>query len=62
MKILACTSGAIAVVSVVLAVVARLFFPDKSLFGLHALTFLRVTNTMLLFAIAFLMYQVVKKA
>jgi hypothetical protein len=35
------------------AIVARIFFPGKMLFGLAALTYLRITITMLLFAITF---------
>jgi len=38
MKILSYIAGIIAVISVVLAVVARLFFVEKALFGISALS------------------------
>jgi len=60
-RILACVSGGIAVISMVLAVMARVFFADKAPFGLSALSYLRATNTMLLFAIAFMIYDYVNK-
>ncbi len=62
MKIFAYISGAAAIISLVLAVVARFSFFDKSLFNIHALTFLRVTIVMLLFAIAFLLFEIAKKS
>lgn len=43
----------IALITMVLAVIARLFLPEKVLFGLAALTYLRLTITMLLFSLAF---------
>jgi hypothetical protein len=52
-RILAYVSGLIAVISMLLAVIARAFLMNKVLFGLSALSYLRVTNTMLLFTIAF---------
>ena len=61
MKILYYISGIIAVISTILAVVARLFFVDKALFGLSALSYLRVTNTMLLFTIAFSVFEYVRR-
>jgi len=61
MKILYYISGIIAVISTILVVVARLFFADKALFGLSALSYLRITNTMLLFTIAFLVFEYVRK-
>jgi len=61
MKILYYISGIIAVISTILAVVARLFFADKALFGLSALSYLRITNTMLLFTIAFLVFEYVRR-
>ena len=61
MKILYYISGIIAVISIILAVVARLFFADKALFDLSALSYLRVTNTILLFTIAFLVFEYVRR-
>jgi hypothetical protein len=43
----------IAIVGMIGAIVARIFLPGKVLFGLAALTYLRITITMLLFAITF---------
>jgi hypothetical protein len=43
----------IAIVGMICAIVARIFLPGKMLFGLAALTYLRITITMLLFAITF---------
>jgi len=60
-RILAYVSGVIAVISMILAVIARVFFADKALFGLNALSYLRTTNTMLLFAIALMIFDYVKK-
>ena len=60
MKILAYISGVIVVISIVLAVVARLFFDDKAIFGISALAYLRFINTMLLFTIAFLVFENVR--
>jgi hypothetical protein len=61
MKIVYYVSSVIAVISVILAVVARLFMPNKSFLGLSALSYLRVTNTMLLFAIATLVFEYIHK-
>lgn len=44
-----------------LAVIARVFFINKALFGLSALSYLRITNTMLLFAIALCFFEGLKK-
>jgi len=43
----------VGVISIVLALVARFFLPQKALLGLAALTYLRFTVTMLLFALVF---------
>lgn len=43
----------IGIISIILALVARFFLPGKILFGLAALTYLRFTVTMLLFALVF---------
>jgi hypothetical protein len=61
MKFISHISGIIAVVSFVLAVIARLFLVNKALFGLSSLSYLRVTNTMLLFTIAFLVFEYVRR-
>ncbi len=53
MKYLKYVALVIAIITMILAVIARLFLPDKALFGLAALSYLRVTMTMLLFSIAF---------
>jgi hypothetical protein len=46
------------VICIILGVIARIFLPGKVLFGLAALTYLRLCATMLLFAIAFhLLFQ-----
>ena len=46
------------IITMLLAVVARIFLPEKILFGLGAITYLRLTVTMLLFAIVFhLLFQ-----
>ena len=55
MKFLAYISGIIGIISIVLAVITRLFLPYKMLFGMAALTYLRFTNTMLLFTIVFML-------
>jgi hypothetical protein len=60
-RILAYISGLIAVISMMLAVIARAFLMNKALFGLSALSYLRVTNTMLLFAIAFWLFEYLKR-
>lgn len=61
MKKLAYLSGILAVVMLVLGFAARFFFFDKTLIGIHSLTFLRLTNTMLLFAVAFLLFEYLGK-
>lgn len=43
----------IGIISIILALVARFFLPGKILLGLAALTYLRFTVTMLLFALVF---------
>ena len=43
----------IAIISFVVAVCVRFFLPQQVLFGLAPLTYLRITITMLLFAITF---------
>jgi hypothetical protein len=43
----------IAIVGIICAIVARIFLPGKMLFGLAALTYLRITISMLLFTITF---------
>jgi len=43
----------IGIISIVLGLVARFFLPGEALFGLAALTYLRFTVTMLLFALVF---------
>ncbi|UCG92508.1 MAG: hypothetical protein JSV97_02000 [candidate division WOR-3 bacterium] len=43
----------VSIISILLALIARFFFPGKALFGLAALTYLRFTMTMLLFALVF---------
>ncbi len=58
---LAYISGIIGIISIVLAVVARLFLPYKMLFGMAAITYLRFTNTMLLFTIVFMLCHYLKE-
>lgn len=53
MKNLKYVSFAIAIITMVLAVIARLFLPDKAFLGLATLTYLRLTITMLLFSLVF---------
>jgi hypothetical protein len=60
-RILAYISGLIAMISMILAVIARVFLMNKALFGLSALSYLRVTNTMLLFTIAFWLFEYLKR-
>ena len=60
-RFLAYVSGLIAVISMILAVVARVFFINKSLFGLSALSYLRMTDTMLLFTITFWLFECLKR-
>lgn len=42
-----------AVIAIILGVIARVAFPEKILFGLAALTYLRLTAVLLLFAMTF---------
>jgi hypothetical protein len=56
-RVLAYASGLVALISMFLAVLTRLFFLNKAVFGLSALSYLRVTNTMLLFAIVFWLFE-----
>jgi hypothetical protein len=41
------------IISILLAVVARIFLPGKVLLGLASITYLRLTMTMLLFTLTF---------
>ena len=41
------------IVTIILAVIARIFLPGKVLLGLASITYLRLTMTMLLFALTF---------
>jgi hypothetical protein len=43
----------IAVISIIMGIVTRIFLPGKVLFGLAAITYLRFTITMLLFSLVF---------
>jgi hypothetical protein len=43
----------VGIITMICAVVARIFLPDKMLFGLAAISYLRITITMLLFALTF---------
>lgn len=60
MKTIYYISGIVAVVSFVIAVATRLFLFNKCFLGLSALAYLRVANTMLLFTIAFLVFEYVR--
>lgn len=61
MKVIYYISGLVAVVSFIMAIVARLFLFNKCFFlGLSALSYLRVTNTMLLFTLAALAFEYVR--
>ncbi len=53
MRMLKYFSLLVAVVCMGLAITARLFLPGKILFGLAALSYLRLTMIMLLFALTF---------
>jgi hypothetical protein len=61
MKILAYTAGVLAIICVGLAIIARLFFPNKAFLSLSALSYLRSASTMILFAIAFMLFEFLKK-
>ncbi len=52
MKYLKYIAFILSIITFVIAMIARLFMPDKVLMGLAALTYLRLTVTMLLFSIA----------
>ncbi|MGB9721211.1 MAG: hypothetical protein ACPL28_07030 [bacterium] len=52
MKNLKYVAFVISIITMVLAIVARLFFPEKAFLGLAAFTYLRLTMTMLLFTLA----------
>jgi uncharacterized membrane protein len=54
-------AGIIAIVTLILAIIARLICADKVFLGLSALTYLRLTNTMLLLAIMFILFALVEK-
>ncbi len=41
------------IISIILAVIARVFLPGKVLLGLASITYLRLTITMLLFTLTF---------
>ncbi len=41
----------LSIMSIILAVIARIFLPSKILFGLASITYLRITIAMLLFAL-----------
>ncbi|OPX18446.1 hypothetical protein BXT86_01215 [candidate division WOR-3 bacterium 4484_100] len=53
MKVLKYVSLILAIICIILGIIARLFLPGKILFGLAALTYLRLTIMMLLFALTF---------
>ncbi|KPK70032.1 hypothetical protein AMJ87_09470 [candidate division WOR_3 bacterium SM23_60] len=53
MKILQKVALLFGCITIILGVIARLFFPYKLLFGLGAITYLRLTVVMLLFSVAF---------
>lgn len=53
MKILQKIALLLGCITIILGVIARLFFPWKILFGLAAITYMRLTIIMLLFSIAF---------
>lgn len=60
MKTIYYISGIVAVVSFIMAVVARLFLFNKCFLGMSALSYLRVANTMLLFTIMFIVFEYVR--
>ncbi|MEO0127562.1 MAG: hypothetical protein ABIL44_07425 [candidate division WOR-3 bacterium] len=60
-KILAYISGIIAVICIILAVTTRVFLRETGFLGLSALSYLRVTQTMLLFALMFILFDVARK-
>ncbi len=55
-RILSKIAALAAVISMGLAVIDRLFCADKALFGMSALSYLRITDTMLLFTIVFWLF------
>lgn len=62
MKHLGYASGAVAVITTILALIARFFFADKSFLGIQALTYLIVTCIMLLYTIAFFLCTILRKS
>jgi len=52
MKNLKYVAFVISIITMVIAVIARLLLPEKIFLGLAALTYLRLTITMLLFSLA----------
>lgn len=50
-------AGALAVLATILGAIARGFFATKTLFGLSALSYLRIADTLLLFTIVFLLLE-----
>lgn len=57
MRIVYSITGIIAFIMLIVAVIARLFLPNKVFLGLSALSYLRVTNTMLLFTLVALVFE-----
>ncbi|KPK73375.1 hypothetical protein AMJ87_01790 [candidate division WOR_3 bacterium SM23_60] len=53
MKILQKVALLLGCITIILGVIARLFFPAKILFALGSITYLRLTIVMLLFSLAF---------
>ncbi|MEO0216349.1 MAG: hypothetical protein ABIL70_03190 [candidate division WOR-3 bacterium] len=51
MRILKYVTFIISIITMILAIIARLFSPNKVLFDLAALTYLRLTAVMLLYTI-----------
>ncbi len=60
MKTISYISGIVAAVSFIIAIVTRLFLFNKCFLGLSALSYLRVTSTMLLFTLVFIAFEYVK--
>ena len=53
MKIFKYVAFVLAVAMIVLGIICRLFMPNNILFGLGAITYLRLTAVMLLFTLSF---------
>lgn len=53
MKMLKFLALILGIITMLLAVIARLAMPDKALLGLASLSYLRLTGVLLLFALAF---------